>query len=385
MIQIEKKEECCGCYGCTNICPKDCISMKIDNEGFGYPKVDESKCINCDLCEKVCPVISNLEKSNTETIAYACKNKNENVRLNSSSGGVFTLLSEKVISKNGVVFGASFDENFNVRHTYAESIEACIQFRGSKYVQSKIGDTYKKAKEFLNEGRLVLFSGTQCQIKGLNLYLRKKYDNLIKIDIVCHGVPSPKIFNMYKDKLVKRYQGEIKDIRFRDKAKGWQEFSYVTKFSNGKIHSQTLKEDIYMRGFLKDLYLRPSCYSCKAKNYSNGSDISLADYWKIENKHFNFYDNKGVSLVLVNSKKGDSILNEINESMDIIKTDLDYATQWNPCIVKSVSYNKKRERFFKEVNEENFEEIIRKYTKITFNQKLKRSIRKVFSKLIHPH
>ena len=371
MIDIVNKEECCGCNACTNICPKQCISMEIDNEGFWYPKVDKSKCIDCDLCVKVCPIINTPKIEKEEIIAYACKNKELEARVNSSSGGVFGLLCKEVIGSGGVVFGAAYDENFDVRHTYAETIEDCNQFRGSKYVQSEIGDTYKQTKKFLNEGRVVLFSGTQCQIKGLNLYLMKKYENLITVDIVCHGVPSPKVFKSYKELLVKKYKGNIKDIRFRDKRKGWKEFSYITEFDNGAVHSETLKEDVYMKGFLKDLYLRPSCYSCTSKNYTDGSDLSLADYWGVQNIHPEFDDDKGVSLVIVNTAKGKQVLEKIKDRVDIIETDLDYAIKHNKCIVKSVDYNPKREGFFKEFNGENLESVVEKYTRITLGDKVK--------------
>ena len=199
MIEILEKNKCCGCYGCVNICPKKCISMKYDNEGFAYPVVDKEKCVNCGLCEKACPTFKNLnlEKYNYE--GYVCYNTNEEARKSSSSGGIFILLCEEVINKKGVVFGASFDENFIVKHSYAETLEGCKKFKGSKYVQSQIGDTYKQAKKFLEEGRIVLFSGTQCQIKGLNLFLNKKYENLLAVDIICHGVPSPMVFEKYKE------------------------------------------------------------------------------------------------------------------------------------------------------------------------------------------
>lgn len=371
MINIVKKEECCGCNGCTNICPKQCISMEIDNEGFWYPKVDKSKCIDCDLCVKVCPIISTPKVEKEEIVAYACKNKEVEVRVNSSSGGVFSLLCNEVIASGGVVFGAAYDENFDVRHTYAETIEDCNKFKGSKYVQSEIGSTYKLARKFLNEGRMVLFSGTQCQIKGLNLYLMKKYENLISVDIVCHGVPSPKIFKSYKELLIKKYKGNIKDIRFRDKRKGWKEFSYVTEFDNGVVHSETLREDLYMKGFLKDLYLRPSCYACTSKDYTDGSDISLADYWGVENIHPEFDDDKGVSLVIVNTSKGKRAFEKIKDNIEVIETDLDYAIKHNKCIVKSVDYNPKRDGFFKDFNGENLEYVIKKYTKITLGDKLK--------------
>lgn len=371
MIDIVKKEDCCGCNACTNVCPKQCISMETDEEGFWYPEIDKSKCIDCDLCVKVCPIIHTPKIEREEIKAYACKNKDLEARVDSSSGGVFSLLCKEVIDDGGVVFGASYDCDFDVRHTYAETIEECIQFRGSKYVQSQIGDTYKQAKKFLNEGRVVLFSGTQCQIKGLNLYLMKKYENLISVDIVCHGVPSPKVFKSYKDLLIKKYKGNIKDIRFRDKRKGWKEFSYITEFDNGAVHAETLKEDTYMKGFLKDLYLRPSCYCCTSKNYTNGSDLSLADYWGVQNIHPEFDDDKGVSLVIANTTKGKQALEKISNKIDIIETDLDYAITHNKCIIKSVDYNPKREGFFKEFNGDNLEYVVEKYSKITMTNKIK--------------
>lgn len=383
MIEIKKKDKCCGCYGCANICSKACISMKVDNEGFWYPNVDIYKCINCDLCVNVCPVINSMKNNNVEIKAFACKNTDENVRFKSSSGGVFSLLCEYVIKLGGVVFGASYDENFDVRHTFAKKLEECEQFRGSKYVQSKIGDTYKQAKKFLEEGKIVLFSGTQCQIKGLNLYLIKKYVNLITVDVVCHGVPSPKVFKKYKDSLITRYNGEIKDIRFRDKGKGWREFSFISEFDNGKVYSKTLKEDIYMKGFLSDLYLRPSCYSCTAKNYRSGSDLSLADYWGVEHIHPEFYDDKGVSLITINSQKGLEIFRIISNNMEILETDLDYVISHNPALIKSVKYNRKRVKFFKEIEKRKFEDALTITLKCSTFKKIKNKINYEILKIIN--
>lgn len=381
MIDIKKKSECCGCYACTNICPKQCIEMKIDNEGFWYPEVDKERCIDCSLCEKVCPELTTPKKEEFKTIAYACKNKNESVRLSSSSGGVFTNLCEYVINNSGVVFGVAFNENFEVEHMEATTIEECEKFRGSKYVQSKIGETYKKAKKYLDEGRIVLFSGTQCQIKGLNLFLRKKYDNLISVDIVCHGVPSPLVFNIHKENIKKSYCSEIKNIGFRDKSKGWKKFSYITDFENGEKYSKLLNEDKYMIGFLKDLYLRPSCYNCESKDFKSNSDISLADYWGVQNRHAEFDDDKGISLVLVNSEKAEDIFNKLSNSIEFIITELDYAIDHNPCIVRPVKYNSKRELFFKKLNDTNFEQLVDKYTKVTLIDKVKNKIRYELSKV----
>lgn len=381
MIDIVNKKDCCGCYGCYNICPKNCILMIEDIEGFCYPTVDIDKCINCGLCEKVCPFKNNLSKNEFSSIAYACKSKDEAVRTISSSGGIFNLLCKYAIFNNGVVFGSAFNEKFEVIHTYAESLIDCSKFYGSKYVQSEILDSYKKAKEFLDNGRMVIFSGTQCQIKGLNMFLQKEYMNLITIDIICHGVPSPLIFKKYIDNLMEVNKSEVNVIKFRDKKLGWHKFSYVTEFKSGKIYSETLDKDVFMQGFLKNLYLRPSCYECKAKDYKSNSDFSLADYWGIEKIHPEFDDDKGVSLVILNSKKSLGIFNKITLHMDLIKSDLAHATKYNPAIIKSVNYNKNREKYFKIMDKMNVEKAIAKYIKVSFVKRIKGKIMRQIKKV----
>lgn len=364
MIEILYKKDCCGCYGCQNVCPKECISMEIDNEGFWYPKVNKDICIECGLCEKVCPVISKLnDNDNFKHIAYACKNKDIDIRLKSSSGGVFSNLCEYTINNNGIVFGAAFNKDFEVIHMEASTLDECSKFRGSKYVQSKIGSTYKDAKKYLDSGRLVLFSGTQCQIKGLNLYLRKKYNNLITVDVICHGVPSPLVFDIYKKSLEQDYKSNIKDISFRDKTDSWKQYSYKIIFNNNTYDKRLFINNTYSKGFLKDLYLRPSCYSCKSKNYESKSDILLGDYWGIENIHPKFDDDKGTSLVIINSIKGKEVFDNISDNVEILETDLEYATSRNSCIVKSVDYNKNRDKFFNELKDDNLNYLVNKYIK----------------------
>ena len=382
MIKIIEKNKCCGCYACINICPKKCISMKYDNEGFAYPVVDKEKCVNCGLCEKTCPTFKNLnlEKYNYE--GYVCYNTNEEARKSSSSGGIFILLCEEVINKKGVVFGASFDENFIVKHSYAETLEGCEKFKGSKYVQSQIGDTYKQAKKFLEEGRIVLFSGTQCQIKGLNLFLNKKYENLLVVDIICHGVPSPMVFEKYKEILKNKYNSNINNISFRDKRIGWRKFSFTVNFDNKECYTKDLKEDPYLKGFLKNLYLRPSCYECKSKNFSDGADISLADYWGVENKHKDFNDNKGTSLILINSEKGKLLLKKIEKKIKYEKTDLNYAISKNKCIIKPTFKTNKRKKFFKEMKNNGLVQAVNKLSKLTMIKMIKRKIR-IFIKKIN--
>ena len=196
MIDILNKKDCCGCSACVQKCPKQCISLKEDNEGFLYPQVNQQECISCGICKKVCPIINPNEKR-TPLQIYAAINKNEEIRRQSSSGGIFTLLSEEILKEGGVVFGARFDENWEVKHDYTENVKGLVNFRGSKYVQSRIEDNYKKVETFLKQGRKVLFSGTPCQIAGLKRFLSKEYDNLLTVDFICHGVPSPKVWRLY--------------------------------------------------------------------------------------------------------------------------------------------------------------------------------------------
>lgn len=377
MIEIIEKKKCCGCNGCKSICPKKCIDMEVDNEGFWYPKVDKSRCINCNLCEKVCPFINNINENKREIKAYACNSINDSVRINSSSGGIFTLVAELILKNNGVVFGATYDNNFNVHHIFVEDIEEVYKFRGSKYVQSNIGNSYIKVKEFLDEGRYVLFSGTQCQIKGLNLFLKREYNNLITVDVICHGVPSPGVYQKYKDILEKRYNSGIKSINFREKSNGWKEFNFKVEFENGQKYISKSTEDVYMKGFLNNLYLRPSCYECKAKNFTSYSDISLADYWGVQSIHREIDDDKGTSLILVNSSKGKEILKQVMDNVKIIETDLEYAIKCNHSIITSVKYNDKRDRFFNKMNKGlNLETAINRYSKRTIIDKIKGRIKR---------
>lgn len=382
MIDLKCKSDCCGCYACINVCPKKCISMEIDEEGFWYPIVDENKCVKCGLCERVCPIVSKLPENKHQIKIYACKNINDIDRKNSSSGGVFTLLCEEIIKSNGVIFGAAFDEEFEVVHSYAESMEECKKYRGSKYVQSIIGNQYSNVKKFLLDGRLVLFSGTQCQIKGLKLFLGRNYDNLFTVEIICHGVPSPLVFRKYRESLRNRYNSNIKDINFRDKSLGWNKFSYVAKFESDDVYSKDLNSDIYMRGFLKNLYLRPSCYECKAKNFTSNSDISLADYWGVEKLHKELYDDNGISLVIVNTKQGYKIWNKIIGNLKYEESDLSYAVENNPCIVKPVVMNRNRTKFFNMIKKKSLEYSIEKCLEKGIYIRIKSKIKSVIIKIM---
>lgn len=385
MIKITKKENCTGCHACYNVCPKNCISMNFDEEGFLYPSVDLEKCVECGVCEKVCPIIHTVEVEN-EPIAVGCYNKDEKIRMDSSSGGIFTLLSELVINSGGVVFGAEFDENYNVRHNYVDNMEELKKFRGSKYVQSTIGNSYCDAKNFLEQGRKVLFSGTPCQIAGLKRYLQKDYDNLICQDIVCHGVPSTYVWEHYKNFISDGKK--IIGVNFRDKCTGWKTYSLKFDFEDGSSYQNIGNDNAYIKGFVKDFYLRPSCYECKYKTLHRESDVTLADFWGIEANASELDDNKGTSLIFVNSDKGRKCFEKIKENIIFKVVDINESVTFNPSAFRACAYTKKKSIFYKKYKGENFNLLINKLTKEsiskkikTYSNRIKSKIRRVISKI----
>lgn len=359
MINNLKKEQCSGCHACYNICPKSCIKMYSDSEGFLYPEIDYGICIDCGLCKKVCPAY-NEYKGNPKGEAYACVNKDDDIRLSSSSGGIFTLLAENILNKNGVVFGAAFDVNFNVGHICVTSCDELSALRGSKYVQSTVCDAFSKAKKILDDGRPVLFTGTPCQISGLKTYLGRDYDNLISQDIICHGSPSPKIWQKYLD-YCKKGTSEVDSVCFRDKAKGWNNYSVLIRFSNGSERTNVFSKDLYMKAFLSNLSLRPSCYNCKSKSVERESDITLADFWGVKSIAPEIFDDKGTSLVLINSPKGKRIFEEIKNDIKYMNADFDSAVKYNTSVSVSAKMPKNRNKFFENADKTDFSKLVKRY------------------------
>lgn len=382
MIEITNKKDCCGCSACANICPKNCIEMLSDNEGFLYPKVDMEKCVDCGLCERVCPIINKPLIAENEQIAFAVINKDENIRLNSSSGGVFTLLASEIIKKNGVVFGVALSEDSkSVSHISVQTLEELELLRGSKYVQSKIGNTYSQVKAFLEKGEKVLFSGTPCQISGLYAFLNKEYENLFTCDLICHGVPSPLVWGKYVDLQEKKAASKTRRTFFRHKKYGWKMYSIQFIFENCTEYIQIINDDLYMRGFLANLYLRPSCYDCKFKGTKRPSDITLADFWGVENVCPEMYDNKGTSLLILNSEKGKKLFSLISDSTVNKQVDLNTAISFNSAAIKSVSMPKKREDFFADLNNIPTKRLFGKYCKPTLKQKIRRLVGAILRKM----
>lgn len=373
MIHITNKHNCCGCSACLSICPKNCITMQADSEGFLYPLVNETDCINCRLCEKVCNELHPYEIREPLKVLAAI-NKDVEVRLKSSSGGIFHILAEKTISEGGVVFGARFDEQWQVVIDYAETMECVEAFMGSKYVQARMATAYADAKRFLSEGRKVLFSGTPCQIAGLHKYLCKPYDNLLTVDFVCHGTPSPKVWSMYLDEVISEGQ-RISNIEFRNKAKGWNKFSFHLKYNEEDKTISVLSpfaKNHFMKAFLKDIILRPSCYECKAKGFSSQSDLTLADFWGIQTVFPQMDDDKGTGLVFINTERGSQFMDFTK--MEVCETTYDRIKPLNPACYRSVAPNPKRDEFFARLGNESLIELINDCTKPTTEQRIRLAI-----------
>ena len=344
--------------------------MVEDSEGFLYPQVDEEACVNCGLCEKVCNELNPYDTREPLQVLAAI-NKDDEVRQKSSSGGIFHLLAEKTIREGGVVFGARFDENWQVVIDYAEDMKGVEAFMGSKYVQARMGKAYADAKRFLNEGRKVLFSGTPCQVAGLHKFLRKPYDNLLSVDLICHGVPSPKVWRVYLEEVVKQGQS-ISCVEFRNKEKGWKKFSFFLSYNGvGKTVSMLspFTENHYMKAFLSDIILRPSCYECKARGCSSQSDITIADFWGIETLLPEMDDDKGTSLVLVNTNAG-------KNAVDVTKVTMSSSTyecvkRFNPACCYSPKVHPKRKMFFMNFGKKGLISLIDECTKIPLGQRIR--------------
>lgn len=384
--------------------------MQQDNEGFLYPQVDENTCIDCGLCEKVCPIVHPYEKREPIKVLAAI-NKDEEIRMQSSSGGIFSLLAEIVIHEGGVVFGARFDEEWQVTLDYTETIEGLAAFRGSKYVQARIGDTYKQCEQFLKDGRMVLYSGTPCQVAGLKHFLRKEYDNLFAVDFLCHGVPSPKVWAKYLEETTHTIQNTvgaqnrvsssplsvslINDIRFRDKSKGWKKYHFILTLneytsdnvkesdssSGGYVQiDECFNENVFMKAFLRDLILRPSCYACPARSGRSHSDITIADYWGIQNRHPEIDDDKGTGLVIIHTSKGEASISY--EDVLCKESSLEGLVQYNGGLKETVSIHPRRDDFFNKLdNTSEVTALINKSLQTTLSVRVKKKLYHILSKI----
>lgn len=344
---VTQKNKCTGCMACLNICPNNAIEIITSKDGFKYPKINEEKCINCNICRKVCPSNKLYKNTNLELECYAAYNStNEQERKESSSGGIVSLIANNVLGNSGTVYGAAF-VNKNLEHIRIENKNDLNKIRGSKYLQSNINLIYRNVKQDLSEGKQVLFTGTPCQIEGLNSYLNGKKENLITISVICHGVPSPEIFKKYIEENERKNSSKIKKVVFRDKQNGWHKYCVRYEYENGTIERIPFTEDAFMNGFLKDMYLRESCYNCQMKfENKNTADIILGDFWGIENVFNEMDDNKGISAVIINSEKGKQVFEQIKNKVDLRKTEIENIIKYNPSLINAVEYTKRRDDFF---------------------------------------
>lgn len=380
MISVfDKKENCCGCTSCEQICPTNAIKMIPDEEGFVYPRIDQELCIDCGKCKGVCTFQKGYDttKNFKMPYAYGVKHINEDIRMQSRSGGMFTAVSDYILKKNGIVYGAGFNENLEVCHKRATNKIERDELRGSKYVQSDLKDTFNKVKMDLGTGKYVLFTGTPCQTAALDRYLdnsKTNKDLLLQSDIVCHGTPTPKVFKDYINYLEDKYNNKIYEFQFRDKRlNGWD--AHVESFiiNNNRYLSKT-----YTKLFYANSILRPSCYNCKYTNLVRPADITFADFWGVNDIIDEFNDNKGVSLVFANTEKGKKLFDDVVNSL--IYQECTNSSFIHPNLKKPTQKPLNREQFWKDYNSLGLEYIIKKYANQNFFTRVKMKLKSIYKK-----
>lgn len=390
MIRIERKEDCCGCSACAAACPVHCIVLEEDDEGFRYAKADPARCTECGLYERVCPMLNRQPGRREEARVYAVRNRDEAVRGTSSSGGLFSLLAGETLAAGGTVFGARFDERFDVVHDGAETAGEALRFRGSKYVQSDTGGCYPRVREALRQGRPVLFSGTGCQIAGLKGFLGRDYPSLTCAEVACHGVPSPAVWHRFLAE--QRAEAEktagaparLERFSFRDKSGGWKRYR-VTAHYRGPQGETTLSEPFYrnafMRGFLRNLFIRPCCHACPVKNFASGADLMLADYWGVDRYHPDMDDDRGTSLAVTLTSRGEEALHAVENRTVAIPSTLGCALAMNRAIVRSEPRPAARELFFERLRHESVTAAVARLTRTPLLKRLRRRAGKLAARL----
>lgn len=386
-IVISDKVRCSGCTACYSACPRKCISMKEDDEGFLYPEIDDALCINCGKCLNVCPYekAGFTFKDGKDELGrcYAAYYNNDTIRYQSSSGGMFRAFADKVIEQGGVVFGAVFDKDFTAYHTYTETIEGLVPMMGSKYLQSRTQGVFPLAKQFLDDNRPVLFTGCGCQIAGLKAFLGKDYPNLLTIDLICHGVDSPKIWREYLKALFP--DEEVVSVSFRDKCTGQDNSSIYIKGEKSEFKIRG-KKAIYFKSWSLGLFARPSCSACPFKNDNRTSDITISDCWGYQKIAPELYDGKGLSSVVIHTKRGKEFFDSITPKLVYKESCLEDVKQFNADYIRTVSpFNwKKRKKFWKRYNKgaNSFIPLMEKYLRETYFQKVLRIVRKILHKCL---
>jgi coenzyme F420-reducing hydrogenase beta subunit len=385
MKLVTDQNRCSGCMACLNVCPISAISVMRDEKGFYHPYIENDKCTNCNTCNKACPIQNEIKETKIfESFLCACWTKDDVVRKESTSGGLFSVIAEDILNNGGVVIGAVFDGDFNVTHTVVEDIEDLNLLRGSKYVQSNIGSIYKIVKIYLEKGRLVLFTGTPCQVDGLLHTIKLPFENLITLDIICHGAPSPKVFKSYMQYIDENvsFGEKIIGIKFRYKNPSWTVFSMRIEFDSGRVYMNDMYNDPYLQCFLGDYITRASCHKCIYTNTKRISDITLGDFWGYmsSNKELK-NDEKGISLMMVNSDKGINILNRIKDKIIHTEKSIDEAIRGNQCLKMPFLENPKTPEFWSVFLNYGFKSTVEKF----FIKKRKMSRKFYFNQMYRNH
>ena len=359
MPVLATKEHCTGCTACASGCPKGCITMETDENGFLYPVIDAERCVACGLCEKICPVVTPLKKVENAPKAYAAYSKDETVRMQSSSGGVFTEIAKAILAAGGVVYGAAYNERFEVIHICVETEADLAKLRGAKYAQSDLRGIFTEVKEKLDKGQHVLFSGTPCQVGGLKAYLRKEYEKLLTVDFVCHSVPSPMAWREYvKCRAQQDNGGQLPvSINLRSKQSGWSRYRYsnLFRYSDGTEHAAKSGESLYMKLFVGGYIDRGSCENCAFKGYQRISDLTVGDFWGIWNIAPEMDDDKGTSVVLVQSDRGAELMAQIGAQLVLKEVSLEEASRENGAMLSAAKANPDRDKALAQIRDGHIE------------------------------
>jgi len=390
MINITDKKNCCGCNACLDACPKNAISQKIDIEGFWYPVVDTDTCVNCGLCEKVCPQINaeKLKKNEFEKpVCYAATHKNVETRFGSTTGGLFSALAEQMYREGGYVGGAVYREDWTVAHFISNNPEDLVRLRQSKYSQSDTKGFFTEVKKLLNAGEKVLVCGTPCQMAGLRSFLRKDYENLVIVDLICKSITSPKFFAKYLDYWERKANSKLVSFKFKDKELGWRNLVKRFDFKNGRsIYSRAKDNDLYSTAYHGNIVSRPSCYDCQFKGFPRISDITLADFWGCEKygKYASLDDNAGTSAVIVNNSHGLKFFEKIQPLVNCIGSSIDEILPGNPALIHKQEMPKcDRNAFFEDLDKDLIETVVPKYA-VFFGHVRKQSFKVSLKKFLKP-
>ena len=360
------KERCTGCGACYNVCPMNCIKMQPDEKGFLYPVIDKQKCINCGKCERICPSLNKVEslQNNSVPDVWAVWSLDAEIRYESTSGGVFSEMAIEMLKNGGIVCGARYNEKKMVEHCIIDSIEQLPSIRQSKYVQSDVKRVFAEIKEYLENGREVLFCGTPCECAGLYNYLEKKYDNLLCVDFICRGANSPKVYELFLKTLEEQYDSTVSRVWFKNKVLGWRKFSTRIEFDNGEVYSEDRYSDAFIRGYIEaNLYMRDCCEKCMYKQMPRLSDITMGDFWGIKSADVGEDTDLGTSLVMLNSEKGTSFFERIKSRLFVNKRNFEEACKGNKCILEAPCFHKDRDIFWKDIDSMSIIENIKRFCK----------------------